>query len=89
MKWYWTGKCQKAFEEIKKIPSSDLSLAHYDPKAEIALASDASDYTVGAVILHKVNADNMKTIAHDSRSLLPEGKKNCYQIEKESLTIFQ
>lgn len=82
VKWNWTDKCQKAFEEIKKILRSDLSLAYYDPKAEIVLASDASDYGIGAVILHKYDEGNMKAVTHDSHSLLPVEKNYC-QIEKE------
>lgn len=65
---------------------SELSLVHYDPKAEIVLDSDASDYGTGAVILHKYDDGNMKAVAHASRSLLPT-EKNYSQIEKEALAI--
>lgn len=52
------------------------SLAHYDPKAEIVVASDASDYGVGAVILHKYDGRKMKAFAHALRSLLPAEKNS-------------
>ena len=56
--------CQKAFDKIKNILTSELSLTHYDPKQEIIMASDASEYRIGAVILHKFKDGNMKPVAH-------------------------
>lgn len=35
VKWNWSQNCQNAFYEIKKILTSDLSLAHFDPALEI------------------------------------------------------
>lgn len=86
VKWNWTDKCQQAFEKIKSALTSDLALTHYDPKQEIIVASDASDYGIGAVILHKFEDGSKKPVAHVSRSLLP-AEKNYSQIEKESLAI--
>ena len=56
--------CQKAFDKIKNILTSELSLTHYDPKQEIIMAADASEYGIGAVILHKFKDGNMKPVAH-------------------------
>ena len=46
--WSWTPGCQAAFEIIKETLTFDLSLAHYDPKLYIIVASDASSYGIGA-----------------------------------------
>ena len=85
-KWIWSKECQNAFEEIKKCLLSDLALAHFDPQKELIVASDASDYGLGAVLLHRLEDGSTKPIAHESRSLLP-AERNYSQIEKESLAI--
>ena len=85
-KWIWSKECQNAFEEIKKCLLSDLALAHFDPQKELIVASDASDYGLGAVLLHRLEDGSTKPIAHASRSLLP-AERNYSQIEKESLAI--
>lgn len=84
--WQWTDQCQETFEKLIKTLTSDLFLAHYDPKLEIIVASDASAYGVGSCILHKMPDGTIKPIAHASRALLP-ADKNYSQIEKEALAI--
>ena len=79
-------ECQIAFDQIKKALTSDLFLAHYDPKLEIIVTSDASSYEVSACILHKMPDGTKKPIAHASRTLLPT-EKHFSQIEKEALGI--
>ena len=86
IEWEWTTECQETFEKIKKILTSDLFLAHYDPTQEIVVASDASSYGIGACLLHKMKDGSMKPVSHASRTLLP-AEKNYSQIEKEALGI--
>ncbi|KIH62547.1 reverse transcriptase [Ancylostoma duodenale] len=43
VKWEWTSKQQTAFEKLKKALSSELNLAHYDPRQKIVVAADACD----------------------------------------------
>ena len=73
LKWHWTDKCQKAFKKIKEI-------------FEIVVASDVSNYGIGAVILHKHKDGTTKAVAHASRSLLLSETKYS-QIKMESLAI--
>ena len=52
-KWIWLKECEDAFQKIKSHLFADLSLAHFDSKKEIIVASDASNYGIREVILHK------------------------------------
>ncbi|KIH69313.1 reverse transcriptase [Ancylostoma duodenale] len=57
VKWEWTSKQQTAFEKLKKALSSELNLAHYDPRQKIVVAADACDYGIGCVISHRYADD--------------------------------
>lgn len=85
-KWIWSKECEDAFQKIKSCLVSDLLLAHFDPKKEIIVASDASSYGIRVVILHKIEDGTTKPIAHASRTLLP-AERSYSQIKKESLAI--
>ena len=85
-KWCWTKECDNAFNKIKKCLLSDLALAHYNPKKELIVASDASDYGIGAVLLHKFEDGVTKPTAHASRALLSV-ERNYSQIEKEGFAV--
>lgn len=45
-----TIDCQTTFEDIKKILRSELFLIQFNPDLETTVASDDSDYEIGAVI---------------------------------------
>ena len=51
-KWVWSDACQSAFENVKKLITSEPVLTHYDPQAPLRLACDASPYGLGAVLSH-------------------------------------
>ena len=98
--WLWTPECQESRKplhrispmygplnaKIKKTLTSDLSLTHYNPTHNIIVVSDASPYSIGACILHKLPDGSRKAVAHASRSLLPAEKQSS-KIEKEVLGI--
>ncbi|EPB77334.1 ABC transporter, ATP-binding protein [Ancylostoma ceylanicum] len=86
VKWEWTSKQLTAFEKLKKALSSELNLAHCDPRQKIVVAADACDYGIGCVISHRYADGSEKPIAHASRSLTA-AEKNYSQIEKEALGI--
>lgn len=71
-----------AFEELKAILSSAPALAYFDPKAEVTVQADASQYGLGAVILC-----NGRPVEYASRALTSTEANAYAQIEKELLAI--
>ena len=78
-----------AFEKAKELLKSAELLVHFDPEKELILASDASDYGVGAVLSHRMENETEHPIGYVSRSL-NNAERSYSTLEKESLaTIFR
>lgn len=85
-RWNWSAEFQKAVEVIKKQLKSELTLTHYDTPRRIILASDTSEYGIGAVIGHSFEDGTVKPAVCASRNLA-NTEKFYSQIEKEALAI--
>ena len=81
VEWTWTDSQRGAFKKIKFLISEHNKLAIYDPKLDINLENDASEYGLGSVLLQ-----NGKPIAYASRTL-SSSERNYAQIEKEMLAV--
>jgi len=84
--WRWGRAEKEATQWIREQLTSVKALAHYDPKEEVVLATDASNYGLGAVIFHKYKDQSERVIAYASRKLSP-AEVNYSQIKKEALGI--
>lgn len=51
---HWTDASKQAFTVCRDSLADAALLAHPDPNASLSLVTDASDYTVGAVLQQKV-----------------------------------
>lgn len=70
-----------------KVLISDLLLVHFNPAAEIFVASDTSKNSIGAIMLHKYKDGYMKMVIHASLYLISAEKKNYCQIVEEALAV--
>ena len=85
-KWSWGDEQQRAFQEVKKLLTSECLLIHFNPNKELIMACDTSPYEVGAVLSHRDDDGKKQLIAFASRSLAAAEKKHS-QLEKEGLAI--
>lgn len=68
-KFEWNQKHEKSFKDIKTVLSSNLCLTHFDPQKKIVLASDASEYGMGATLMHEFNDGSLHPIMHFLQNL--------------------
>ena len=85
-KWCWKTEQQVAFDKSKKLLQSANLLVHFQPDLKLILASDASDYGVGAVLSHRMADGTERPIGYVSRSL-NTAERGYSTIEKEALAI--
>lgn len=85
-RWKWGNEEKKATRLIREALASAEVLAHFNPEIEVVLATDASEYGLGAVIFHRYSDKTERVIAYASRSLT-KAERNYAQIEKEALGI--
>ena len=86
MVWEWTPARDKAFNESKRLLSSESLLVHFDSTVPLTLACDASAYGIGAVLAHRFPDGSERPIGYASRTL-NEAERNYSQLEKEGLSL--
>lgn len=84
--WSWNKIQEDAFLQLKKTLTSNVILAHYDPKLPIGISCDASGVGVGVVLFHRYEDGSERPIAYASK-VLTRSQKNYAQIHKEALSI--
>lgn len=83
----WTNQCNEAFYKSKEVMTSDSVLVHFNPEIQVKLLYDASEYGVGAVLVHVFSDGTEKPISYASR-VLTVAERNIAVIQKEALAIF-
>ena len=86
VKWEWTEQCQKSFEAVKSLLLSDTVLAFPDFNRRFTLATDASDFGLGAVLYQHDDNGNKKVISYASCTL-NESQRNYHAMERECLAV--
>ena len=86
VQWTWTDQCQSSFQQLKRHLAESTTLVHFDRQLPIILATDASNYGIGAVLMHRYPDGSERPIDHASKTL-SSAEKNYSQIEKEALSI--
>lgn len=84
--WLWGKAEQETFDHLKTLITSDQVLAHFDPRIPVILSCDASEYGIGAVLLHQYSDGRIRLISAASRTLT-SAEKNYSSIDREALAI--
>ena len=85
--WFWENTCEKSFNILKTILSSDSCVTYFDNEKETVLYTDASPVGISAILMQKTpGKENNKIISYSSRSLTT-AEQNYSQIERECLSL--
>jgi hypothetical protein len=68
-KWRWNQREQDAFDQLKKLVTSEPVLAHADPDLPYRMETDASNYAYGAVLSQKKPEEPRHPVAYMSKSM--------------------
>jgi len=85
-KWSWGERQQKAFEELKERFTMKPVLVTPDLDKEMRVEVDASDFTMGGVLLMKCKNEKWRPVAYISKSL-NKAERNYEIHDKEMLAI--
>ena len=86
VEWIFGKEQKQAFDELKKLLTSDRVLTFYDPDLPLKLDCDASSVGVGAVLSHILPNGEERPIEFISRTLT-SAERRYSQIDREALAI--
>jgi len=87
VKFVWTSECRKAFNKTKQTMASESLLVDYNSDLSVVLSCDASEYGIGAVLMHIFENEERRPVGYASRILIVDEKKYSV-IQKEALAVF-
>ena len=68
IEFVWGPEQDACFKRLKNFLTSDVVLAHYSPKNETRIESDACQFGLGSILFQKVD-NNWRPVSFASRSL--------------------
>ena len=83
--FHWNDLCDRAFRRIKEAMTNYPILKIFDPKKEVRLVTDASNFAIGGCLLQK-HGTNWYPVAYRSRKL-NAAEKN-YPVHERELLAF-
>ena len=87
VKWDWSESTNSAFETLKAAFNTPAILHHWEPKCQITVETDASDYAIAYILSITSEDGEIRPVAFCSRSLSPP-ELNYDVYNKELLAIF-
>ena len=81
-----TPKRQKAFDDIKAALAAQTLRVHFEESRPLILATDASPYVIGAVLMQK-HDDSIEHMVTCASRTLSATKRRYAQFDKEALSI--
>lgn len=82
----WDHDCETSFLQIKKAFKDGTILAHFDPKLQTLLETDASDFVTAAVLLQYDQSGTLRPVAFMPKEMIP-AECNYEIFDKELLAI--
>ncbi|GFR85654.1 polyprotein [Elysia marginata] len=79
--WQWTQRQEEAVKTVSDTITNSGTIRHFDPKKEVTITADSSQYGLGAALLQDGHV-----ILYPSGSL-NQAERNYAQIEKEALSV--
>ena len=79
--WTWTSSEQQAFDQLKRLLTSDTILSYFNPHKKATILVDASPVGFGAILCQE-----NRIVAYASRSLSPVEQRYS-QTEREALAV--
>ena len=87
VKWYWGPEQQNAFDTLLTAFSTPPILRHYDPRTDVIIETDASNFAIGCVLSQDWN-NKLHPVAFYSRKM--SSMERNYEIhDKELLAIVE
>lgn len=82
----WDASCENSFQSIKRAFKDGTMLAHFDPRKQTILETDASDYVTAAILSQYDDKNILRPVAFMSKKMLPT-ECNYEIFDKELLAI--
>ncbi|GKT36102.1 Transposon Tf2-8 polyprotein [Aduncisulcus paluster] len=83
----WTMVHEQSFRKLKEAIANKTVLAHYDRKAELYLATDASDIGLGAVLQQQVDTQPKEILLFISKKFT-DVEKRWSTVEQEAFAVY-